>query len=246
MSQDDTRNTPNDDHLTNDTAAAEVMPIDAEQVADYLGKNPDFFMSHPALLEVMSVPHNAGKAVSLVERQTSLLRERNRQLTLHMGDLIDIARHNDSQFEKTKRMVLALLDSATLDDVAVALEESLCRDFYGDATSLVLFADQPLNVNNLTMIPRPTAGVVESLIKTNLPTCGQLQLVENRFLFGDEANEVHSAAVVPLVKGDAIGLLAIGSHDPYYFQRSQGTLFLSYVGEVLSRVVSRILHEEPA
>jgi uncharacterized protein YigA (DUF484 family) len=122
----------------------------------------------------------------------------------------------------------------------------LCRDFYGDATSLVLFADQPLNVNNLTMIPRSTAGVVESLIKTNLPTCGQLQLVENRFLFGDEANEVHSAAVVPLVKGDAIGLLAIGSHDPYYFQRSQGTLFLSYVGEVLSRVVSRILHEEPA
>jgi uncharacterized protein YigA (DUF484 family) len=222
-----------------------TTPLDSDQVADFLAENSDFFNNYPALLEVMSVPHNAGKAVSLVERQTSLLRERNRQLTLHMSDLIDIARHNDSQFEKTKRMVLALLDAATLDDVAVALEESLCRDFYGDATSLVLFADQPLNVNNLTMIPRATAGVVENLLRSNLPVCGQLKAVENRFLFGEDGTLVQSAAVVPLVKGDTIGLLAIGSHDPFYFQSSQGTLFLSYVGEVLSRVVSRILHEGP-
>ena len=158
--------------------------------------------------------------------------------------MIDIARHNDSQFEKTKRMVLALLDSATLDDVAVALEESLCRDFYGDETSLVLFSDNPLNVNNLKILPRDTAGVIEPLMKTNMPTCGQLSLIENRFLFEDDAVKVQSAAVIPLVKGETIGLLAIGSYDPYYFQSSQGTLFLSYVGEVLSRVASRIVHEE--
>jgi uncharacterized protein YigA (DUF484 family) len=43
------------------------------------------------------------------------------------------------------------------------------------------------------------------------------------------------------VKGDTLGLLAIGSYDPNYFQSSQGTLFLSYVGEVLSRIIFRIL-----
>ena len=218
--------------------------LSEKDVSDYLACHPDFFLTHKALLEVMTVPHNTGKAVSLVERQTSLLRERNLQLTTHLSDLIDIARHNDGQFEKTKRMVLALLDAATLDDVAVAIEESLCRDFYGDATSLILFSEKPINVNNLRILPRETAGVVESLIRTNLPTCGQLQLIENRFLFGEEAVKIQSAAVVPLVKGEAVGLLAIGSYDPYYFQSSQGTLFLSYVGEVMSRVTSRILHEE--
>ncbi|WP_028467817.1 DUF484 family protein [Neptunomonas japonica] len=222
----------------------QAAEFNENDVADYLAKNPDFFMRHKPLLEVMSVPHETGRAVSLIERQTSLLRDRNQKLTIHLSDLIDIARHNDSQFEKTKRMVLALLDSATLDDVAVALEESLCRDFYGDETSLVLFSDNPLNVNNLKILPRDTAGVIEPLMKTNMPTCGQLSLIENRFLFEDEAVKVQSAAVIPLVKGETIGLLAIGSYDPYYFQSSQGTLFLSYVGEVLSRVTSRIVHEE--
>ncbi|WP_372740003.1 DUF484 family protein [Neptunomonas sp.] len=217
--------------------------INASDVAEYLAQHPDFFMQHKPLLEVMAVPHESGRAISLIERQTSLLRDRNQQLTVHLSDLIDTARHNDSQFEKTKRMVLSLLDSATLDDVAVALEESLCRDFYGDETSLVLFSDRPLNVNNLRILPRATAGVIEPLMTTNLPTCGQLQLIENRFLFEDAAVKVQSAAVIPLVKGETIGLLAIGSYDPYYFQSSQGTLFLSYVGEVLSRVASRIMHE---
>lgn len=218
--------------------------INASDVAEYLAQHPDFFMQHKPLLEVMAVPHESGRAISLIERQTSLLRDRNQQLTVHLSDLIDTARHNDSQFDKTKRMVLSLLDSATLDDVAVALEESLCRDFYGDETSLVLFSDRPLNVNNLRILPRATAGVIEPLMTTNLPTCGQLQLIENRFLFEDAAVKVQSAAVIPLVKGETIGLLAIGSYDPYYFQSSQGTLFLSYVGEVLSRVASRIMHEE--
>ncbi|MGY8868962.1 MAG: DUF484 family protein [Pseudomonadales bacterium] len=228
----------------NENQKVQAAKFNETDVADYLAKNPDFFMRHKPLLEVMSVPHETGRAVSLIERQTSLLRDRNQKLTIHLSDLIDIARHNDSQFEKTKRMVLALLDSATLDDVAVALEESLCRDFYGDETSLVLFSDNPLNVNNLKILPRDTAGVIEPLMKTNMPTCGQLSLIENRFLFEDDAVKVQSAAVIPLVKGETIGLLAIGSYDPYYFQSSQGTLFLSYVGEVLSRVASRIVHEE--
>ncbi|WP_293265559.1 DUF484 family protein [Neptunomonas sp.] len=228
----------------NESQTVQSTELSETDIADYLAKNSDFFMRHKPLLEVMSVPHETGRAVSLIERQTSLLRDRNQKLTIHLSDLIDIARHNDSQFDKTKRMVLALLDSATLDDVAVALEESLCRDFYGDETSLVLFSDNPLNVNNLKILPRDTAGVIEPLMKTNMPTCGQLSLIENRFLFEDDAVKVQSAAVIPLVKGETVGLLAVGSYDPYYFQSSQGTLFLSYVGEVLSRVVSRIMHEE--
>lgn len=228
----------------NESQKVQPAELNETDVADYLAKNPDFFMRHKPLLEVMSVPHETGRAVSLIERQTSLLRDRNQKLTIHLSDLIDVARHNDSQFEKTKRMVLALLDSATLDDVAVALEESLCRDFYGDETSLVLFSDNPFNVNNLKILPRDTAGVIEPLMTTTLPTCGQLSLIENRFLFEDDAVKVQSSAVIPLVKGETIGLLAIGSYDPYYFQSSQGTLFLSYVGEVLSRVASRIMHEE--
>lgn len=217
--------------------------LSAEQVADYLACHPDFFAANQGLLEVLNVPHNTGRAVSLIERQSSLLRDKNKLLTTHLSDLIDIAKHNDTQFEKTKKMVLALLDAESLDEVAIALQESLCNDFFGDATALILFSDQQLTVNNRRMMPRQMAGIVESLMKSNAPTCGQLSRAENHFLFGERSQEICSAAVIPLVKGETIGLLGIGSIDSDYFQSSQGTLFLSYVGEVLSRVVSRLLHQ---
>ncbi|MGB1237232.1 MAG: DUF484 family protein [Pseudomonadales bacterium] len=230
--------------MTKLDAAAETVSPTADQVAQYLASNPDFFSDYEPLLEVMTVPHASGSAVSLVERQSSLLRNKNKQLTVHLSDLCDAARHNDVQFEKTKRMVLGLLDAQTLDDLGDAIEESLCRDFYGDATSLILFADKELTVNNRRMMPREMAGIVEPLMLASDPTCGQLSAAANHFLFEERSSLIRSAAVIPLVKGETIGLLGIGSFDEDYFQSSQGTLFLSYVGEVLSRVASRILHTE--
>ncbi|WP_010324984.1 DUF484 family protein [Marinobacterium stanieri] len=229
--------------------ASEVLEqpaLSADQVADYLAQNPDFFTEHTWLLEKLYVPHQRGTTVSLVERQTSLLRERNQQLHGHMAELIDAAKYNDVQFDKTKRMVLALLEAATLDDVAVAIEESLCRDFYGDETELLLFSEKALKSNGIRTLARAEDSLVQPLIETNLPSCGQLSEAMNRFLFQDRSVKVQSAAVVPLVKGETLGLLAIGSHDANYFQSSQGTLFLSYVGEVLSRVLFRILREQEA
>ncbi|MGH1460832.1 MAG: DUF484 family protein [Neptuniibacter sp.] len=213
-------------------------------VSEFLLRNPDFFTRNSKLLEKLQVPHETGKAVSLVERQTYVLREKNQNLTTHLSDLIDIARHNDLQFDKTKRMVLALLEAETLDDIAVAIDESLCQDFQSDKTTLLLFTEKQLDVNNLRLMPKDEAGAIVNLIATNLPSCGRLSEAENNFIFEQEAIKVQSCAVVPLVQGETIGLLAVGSFDPNYFSSSQGTVLLSYVGEVLSRVASRILHQQ--
>ncbi|NQZ30674.1 MAG: DUF484 family protein [Oceanospirillaceae bacterium] len=223
---------------------SDAISLTREQVAEYLKTDSDFFVEYQHLLEVLVVPHESGSAVSFVERQSSMLREKNKKLTLHLSDFCDAARHNDVQFEKTKRMVLALLDAQSLDDLGDALEESLCRDFFGDATSLILFSDNQLTVNNRRMMPREMAGIVEPLMLSNIPSCGNLSAAENHFLFADRAPMIQSAAVIPLVQGETIGLLGIGSYDAEYFQSSQGTMFLSYVGEVLSRVASRILHSK--
>lgn len=224
-----------------DPEETNASAISAEQVAEYLAAHPDFFDAHVWLLEKLYVPHQRGTAVSLVERQTSLLRERNQKLHGHLSELIEIARHNDIQFDKTKRMVLSLLEAQTLDDVAIAVEESLCQDFYGDDARLILFSDTPFDVNSLRILSRADCSLVQPLVETSMPSCGQLSEAMNRFLFQENATRIQSAAVVPLVKGETLGLLAIGSFDPDYFQSSQGTLFLSYVGEVLSRVVMHIL-----
>ena len=48
----------------------------ADDVAQYLKQHPDFFDSHPELLEHLHVPHGGNGTVSLVERQLKVLRER--------------------------------------------------------------------------------------------------------------------------------------------------------------------------
>lgn len=224
-----------------------VSPMSSEinesQVAEFLAQHPNFFSKHTHLLATLNVPHESGRAVSLVERQTSLLREKNQKLNEHLSDLVDAARYNDLQFDKTKRMVLSLLECLTVDDLAVAVEESLCGDFHGDTTALLLFSEKPLITNNIRVVDPRQLGPVASLVDSNLPSCGQLSRDQNAFVFDSQAIRVQSAAVVPLVQGETLGLLAIGSFEAGYFHSSQGTVFLSYVGEVLSRVLSRILHQ---
>src|SRR6056300_203041 len=208
--------------------------LDENQVAEWLSQNPNFFEKHTWLLEKLIVPHQRGSAVSLVERQTSMLREKANTLEIHLSDMIEAARHNDGQFGKTKRMVLSLLEADSFDEVSIALEESLCGDFSGDEVELILFSDTELDVNSLRVLPRSQTSMVQPLVETNLPSCGQFSDAMTRFLFRDSKEPVRSVAAVPLVKGETLGLLVIGSYDPHYFQSSQGTVFLAYIGEVLS------------
>ena len=52
-----------------------------DSIADYLQANPEFFERHSALLNNLRLPHDAGgPAVSLVERQVLVLRQKNVKL----------------------------------------------------------------------------------------------------------------------------------------------------------------------
>ena len=52
-------------------------PVAAQDVADYLRAHPNFLVQHPQLLSELSIPHETGATVSLVERQVGVLREEN-------------------------------------------------------------------------------------------------------------------------------------------------------------------------
>ncbi len=222
--------------------------IQEQQVVQYLRRHADFFERHQALLQDLRVPHHQAGTVSLVERQTALLRKQNRELLSQLDELIDSARHNDLQFDKTRRLVINLLEAHSLDDAIVALEEGLCQDFNGDAVQLIMFGDSStLKANNLKVVSKEEAEPqLADLIESDWAICGTLTDKERDFLFDARAGKVLSAAAVPLVKGHTIGLLAIGSFEANYFHSSMGTLFLNYVGEVLSRVLHRFTAQDQA
>lgn len=218
-------------------------PLEPEQVAAYLEANPNFFMQHQDLLAELSLPHESGSAVSLVERQVSILRERNMDMRHRLSKLLDNARDNDKLFDKTKRLVLSLIEGQDMGDVIDALHYSFDKEFNIHFTSLILFG-------NPDKIPSSQARVITmgearenigSLIKSNRAICGVLGAPELKFLFGEQAQEIGSVATVPLMHGSAFGLLAIGNRDVNYYKSSMGTLFLGYIAEVLNRLLPRHL-----
>ena len=64
-------------------------PITEDDIANYLANTPDFFERHAELLSAvqLSSPHSQ-RAVSLQERQASLLREKIKMLELRIMDMI--------------------------------------------------------------------------------------------------------------------------------------------------------------
>ncbi len=218
-------------------------PLEPEQIAAYLQENPDFFAQHQDLLAELRLPHESGAAVSLVERQVSILRERNMDMRHRLSKLLDNARENDKLFDKTKRLILSLLEGQDLGDIIDALHYSFDKEFLIHFTSVIFFG-------NSEKIPSSQANIVSmtdarehlgNLIKNNRAVCGTLALPELEFIFGQHASEIGSVAVVPLIHGSAFGLLAIGNRDPHYYRSSMGTLFLSYIGEVLNRLLPQYL-----
>src|SRR5690606_37875789 len=211
-------------------------PLDPELVAAYLRQHPDFFVYQKDLLADLVLPHESGPAVSLVERQVSVLRERNMDMRHRLSKLLDNARDNDKLFDKTKRLILNLLEGQDLGDIVDSLFYSFDKDYEIHYTSLLFFGHEDKIPSSQARVVGISAAQqhIGPLLKNNRAMCGTLGDEELRFLFGKHADEIGSVATVPLVHGNAFGILAIGNRDPHYYRSSMGTLFLGYIAEILN------------
>ncbi|WP_347505449.1 DUF484 family protein [Pseudomonas anguilliseptica] len=212
-------------------------PLDSETVAAYLRLHPEFFIDHDELIPELRIPHQRGDTVSLVERQVKLLRERNIEMRHRLSQLMDVARDNDRLFDKTRRLVLDLLDASSLEEVVSCVEDSLRREFQVPFVSLILFSEAPLPVGR-SVSSAEAHQAIGGLLAGGKTICGVLREHELNFLFGSEDGaQVGSAAVVSISHQGLHGVLAIGSADSQHYKSSLGTLFLGYIVEVLARVV---------
>lgn len=212
-------------------------PLDSDTVAAYLRLHPEFFIDHDELIPELRIPHQRGDTVSLVERQVKLLRERNIEMRHRLSQLMDVARDNDRLFDKTRRLVLDLLDAGSLEEVVSCVEDSLRREFQVPFVSLILFSDVPMPVGR-TVSSAEAHQAIGGLVAGGKTICGVLREHELNFLFGvEDGAQVGSAAVVSISYQGLHGVLAIGSADPQHYKSSLGTLFLGYIAEVLARVV---------
>lgn len=231
----------------NTRATAPAAELDDDAVATWLKQNPEFFERNPRLLQALTLPHETGGTVSLVERQVATLRNNDRTMKRKLNELVGLARRNDALASRIHALALAMLEAPTLTDTLTAIEERLRRSFSADEAVLVLFGD-PADYKGLSKSRRflrvaPRGDTSLSPFTTFLdrgnPRCGQVRDAQRNFLFGAAADEIGSVALLPLGAEAEMGFLAIGSHNAEHFHPAMSVDFLQRIGQILSVALAR-------
>lgn len=222
----------------------------AEQVERYLREHPDFFNDHLTLLANLRVPHAAGPAVSLIERQVGVLRDQNQQYKLKLMELVQVGRDNDNLHRNLHQLTLALMRADSLGDVVERVHGHLRDDFKADVVTLRLAglpADFATDTYTLPLDSTdPDLSAFAPFFRAVRPLCGALKPEQLAFLYGDQAEAVASTALIPLGVEAEIGMLAIGSHDDHRFHPAMDTLFLRCLGELVACALAPYLASTPA
>ena len=88
--------------------------ISDSEVLEYLEANPDFFINHPDILEILEIKHASGDATSLIEKQVEIIKEKNLVVSNKLSEFLENAEHNQNLFLKIQKLVLKII-SQTLE-----------------------------------------------------------------------------------------------------------------------------------
>jgi uncharacterized protein YigA (DUF484 family) len=214
------------------------------EVVRYLRDRPEFFERHLDLLADMILPHDSGTAISLLERQLSVLRDQRDDNRKKLNQLIITAQKNETLNNHINELLLDLLDASNLEEVIDTVVKRLANDIDAEAVVVRLFDNGSKALKALPDVvdwSEPVMGAFEKVIKGRRPVCGSLKPGQLDALFSDQSDNIRSAALIPLIEdtsnSKAYGLLAIGSPDHQRFRADMGTVFLTQLGKVLTRIL---------
>lgn len=197
----------------------------AEEVAQYLQNNPQFFEEHVETLAQINLPHpHGGRTISLSERQLIALREKNKELEKKLREMITFAQDNDVLQHKVHEFVIALFAARDLATLQETIPRLLRNIFSIPHTALHLWQTNPPSVEVLTFADAQTQ-----------PVCLHHAAHDTAKWFGEHAAQLHSYAYLPLrANNKTIGLLVLASEDKQRFYPEMGTVFLQRIAEASS------------
>lgn len=218
-------------------------PITEDDIANYLGNNPEFFERHAELLAAvqLSSPHST-RAVSLQERQAALLREKIKLLEHRIMDLIRHGNENVLLSDKLLRWARSLFLVRDPRALPGRLADELAEQFavpqvgirvwgvaseYAEASFALDVSDEAKLF--ASSLPEPFCGV-----NTGFEVVNWLA----------EPQAAASLAILPLRSAPmggaaaAFGLLVLASPDAQRFGSTMGTDFLTQLAELASAALS--------
>ena len=220
--------------------AIDTDDFSESDVASYLRRHPDFFERHLPLLRGLHIPHQSGTTtVSLVERQVSVLRQRNDELERQLADLVDVAKANNRLVDNIHELAVSFLRLQRVEERLEALENALREDFNAERAVLLVFRDQTgpdvARPGFVKLIDREDESLksFSTFLRSARPRCGPLRDKQKELLFDRDADSIASAAMVPIGEGGRVGFLTVGSKDANQYHSGQSVDFLARLGELV-------------
>lgn len=200
----------------------------ADNVAEYLQKNPDFFEAHSELLTELVIPHPyGGRTISLSERQMLMLRERVKDLEKKLSNWMEIAKENEALQNKVHQYSLALFGAHDLATLQAVATHNLREIFSVPHAVIHIWKEQA-----------PSTEVMAFADQHTRPVCAHQAVHDTQSWFGENAEHLRSFAYLPLRNdSQSIGMLILASEDAQRFYPEMGTVFLQRIAELLSNAV---------
>jgi uncharacterized protein YigA (DUF484 family) len=201
-----------------------------QTVANYLKSHPDFFERHPDLLRSLELAHQSEGAPSLIERQVKTLREEEARHKQQLEELMAVARENEDINQRLHQLTLTLIDTVDFDEAINALQDKLYDDFKAEGVEFHLFSHYDEEAH-------PDLDGFKDFLDQGKPWCGQLDPEKRTYLFGPQAEDIQSTAMIPIEAEGVLGVLAIGSSDVNRFHPDKGTEYLNRLGDIISKTL---------
>jgi hypothetical protein len=197
----------------------------ADDVAEYLQSNPEFFENYSDILAEITLPHpHGGRTVSLSERQLLALREKNKELERKLLEMLEYAKENDALQQKVHQFTLALFGTKDLMNLQDVIAHNMREIFSVPHVALHVWKGLP-----------PCAEVLAFTDQQTHPVCTHHAVHDTQTWFGESAAHLRSFAYLPLRVGDqSIGLMILASEDIQRFYPEMGTVFLQRIAETVS------------
>lgn len=228
--------------MTTEVKKLNTPVVDDTLIAQYLEENTDFFERHPQLLQQLSLRHQERGAVSLVERQQQVLRQRIMQLEEEITDLMVTARRNEELFQTYSELYATLLECDDLPSIMDALQQTFSERLNMPALRLKFF-DSPIELDEQFTFAADTHKMLLSKRFQNSQVyLGRLTADEKKLLFPDEP--IASVALLLLGNKGELGMLAIGNHDAGHFEPAMDTLLVRQLQALLSKLLPPLLQHQ--
>lgn len=211
----------------------------ADDVAQFLQANPEFFQQHADLFANLRVPHpHETRAISLGERQIMTLRTKTKDLEWKLSGLIHNAVGNEKISKTLKAWCCRMLAEENATQLPGHIVRSLSDLFDLPAIAVRLWDFPALSDSEFSQdVTDNIRQYAQALTK---PYCGPMQNQEAAGWLGTAPASLAIVALRPADSSQPFGLLVLGSDDPERFTPDMATDFLDTINELASASLCRL------